>query len=95
MFFTVNQKGFPPLFNVRNAKKYLVHIPLEYWLSRMQNKVKFLYIMGEKIENRRFFVRIYQDPPFDYLGSSHPVNHQMYLTNEINQSRWEKNIGRE
>lgn len=29
-------------------KKYLVHIPLEYWLSRMQNKVKFLYIMGEK-----------------------------------------------
>lgn len=74
MFFTVNQKGFPPLFNVRNAKKYLVHIPLEYWLSRMQNKVKFLYIMGEKIENRRFFVRIYQDRPFDYLGSSHPVN---------------------
>lgn len=90
MFFTVNQKGFPPLFNVRNAKKYLVHIPLEYWLSRMQNKVKFLYIMGGKIENRRFFVRIYQDPPFDYLGSSHPVNQQKYLTNEINQSRWEK-----
>lgn len=95
MFFTVNQKGFPPLFNVRNAKKYLVHIPLEYWLSRMQNKVKFLYIMGGKIENRRFFVRIYQDPPFDYLGSSHSVNQQKYLTNEINQSRWEKNIGRE
>lgn len=95
MFFTVNQKGFPPLFNVRNAKKYLVHIPLEYWLSRMQNKVKFLYIMGGKIENRRFFVRIYQDRPFDYLGSSHPANHQKYLTNEINQSRWEKNIGRE
>lgn len=31
-------------------KKYLVHIPLEYWLSRMQNKVKFLYIMGEKLK---------------------------------------------
>lgn len=51
--------------------------------------------MGGKIENRRFFVRIYQDRPFDYLGSSHPVNQQKYLTNEINQSRWEKNIGRE
>lgn len=46
-------------------KKYLVHIPLEYWLSRMQTKVKFLYIMGEKNENRRFFVRIYQEGPFD------------------------------
>lgn len=95
MFFTVNQKGFPPLFNVRNAKKISCAHSFRILAFTHAKQGQISLHHGGKIENRRFFVRIYQDPPFDYLGSSHPVNHQKYLTNEINQSRWEKNIGRE